>query len=242
LRTASTRIRQLEQSSTAFDYSEKDGKRAAHYVYLSPNDVLKIASALLLVAVRNGETVGAGKDIRVGLLQRYANQIMGVPVAKITTFLDVLAQVGVVNLGDDGGDSKVILNDADFFEALIQYLNEENLLEPSKRHDISLKGFVIMSLMAKHMAKFAKDQQTGMTIVNLGEIRKAEMTISGKEPFRMDEFVEVVKLGYASQPTIKSSDAVFTSIKQEEFMRAYRFQRVVMALNVVNEQKRKGGK
>src|SRR3954469_5730148 len=63
LRTASTRIRQLETASTAYDYSEKDGKRAAHYVYLSPNDVLKIASGLLLVASRNGTAVGTGVDI-----------------------------------------------------------------------------------------------------------------------------------------------------------------------------------
>src|SRR4051812_30131845 len=43
LRTASTRIRQLETASTAYDYNDKDGKRSSHYVYLSPIDVLKIA-------------------------------------------------------------------------------------------------------------------------------------------------------------------------------------------------------
>jgi len=235
LRTASTRIRQLESASTAFDYSEKDGKRSAHYVYLSPTDVMKISTALLLVGTR------AGLDIRVGLLQRYANQIMGIPVAKITTYLDLLAQVGLVHMGDDEGAAQVRLNDIDLLESLITYLNEENLLEPSKRHDISLKGFMILSLIAKHLPKYPKDQETGLSTVNLAEIRKAESQTSGKEPFRMDEFPELVKLGYATNVTIKSNDAMFTTIKPETFLQTYRFQRVVMAISVVNEQKRKGG-
>jgi CRP-like cAMP-binding protein len=235
LRTASTRIRQLETASTAFDYSEKDGKRSAHYVYLTPNEVLKIASGLLLVGSR------AGTNIKVGLLQRYVNQIMGVPVAKITTFLDVLGQVGVVRLGEDSGSTEVKLNEIDFLEQLIGYLNEENLLEPSKRHDVSLKGFMIMSCIAKHLSKYPKDESTGFATVNVAEVRAAETAAMGKEPFRMDEFPELVKLGYASNVTIKSNDAVFTTLKPEPFLQAYKFQRVAMAISVINEQKRKGG-
>jgi CRP-like cAMP-binding protein len=174
LRTASTRIRQLETASTAYDYSEKDGKRSAHYVYLSPIDVMKITSALLLVASRNGQPCVGGVDIRIGLLQRYANQIMGVPVAKITTFLDLLAQSGITQIVDQDGGTKVVLKDIDFVEALVQYLNEENLLEPSKRHDLSLKGFLIMSLISKHLSKYKKNETTGLTEVNLAEIQKAE--------------------------------------------------------------------
>ncbi|HAR41840.1 MAG TPA: hypothetical protein DCS07_04300, partial [Bdellovibrionales bacterium] len=64
LRTASTRIRQLESASVAVDYSDKDGKRNSHYVYLSPIDVLKIASGILLVCARNGAGVPGGVTVR----------------------------------------------------------------------------------------------------------------------------------------------------------------------------------
>jgi CRP-like cAMP-binding protein len=237
LRTASTRIRQLETASTAYDYSDKDGKRQAHYVYLSPNDVLKIATGLILVASRNGEQAKDGIDIRVGLLQRYVNQIMGVPVAKITTFLDVLAQVGITNVSDDG---RVALVDIDFLEQMITYLNEENLLEPSKRHDISVKAFIIMSLIAKHLSKYPPNESTGVCNVNLAEIKKLE-TLQGKEPFRFDELQDLVKLSYCANPTIKSATEAFTSVKKEPFIHAFKLQRIVMAVNAVNEQKRKGG-
>jgi hypothetical protein len=50
-----------------------------------------------------------------------------------------------------------------------------------------------------------------------------------------------VKIGYCTNVAIKSSDEAYTELKAEEFIKAYRMQRVVMALNAVNEQKRKGG-
>ncbi len=237
LRTASTRIRQLEQASTAYDYSEKAGKRSAHYIYLSPVDVLKIAAGLLLVAARNGNKVADGIEIRVGLLQRYANQIMGIPVAKITTMLDVLSQIGVVTIVDESG-GQVFLSDADFLEQMITYLNEENLLEPSKRHDITLRGFLVMGLIVKHLEGTAPDPGTGNTTVNVAEIRKLE-SVGGKNPFRMDEFPELVKLGYCTNITIKSGDAMFTTIRADEFKKIFRLQRAAMAIHGVNEQKRK---
>lgn len=241
LRTASTRIRQLETASTAFDYSDKDGKRSAHYVYLSPTDVLKIAAGLLLVASRNGTDVAGGTDIRVGLLQRYANQIMGVPVAKITTFMDILEQCGITTLLSENNSTRVILKDIDFVEQMISYLNEENLLEPSKRHDLTIRGFLIMGLMAKHLDRYGTDQVTGMRVVNIAEIRKLETRDGGKEPFRMEEFPELVKLGYASPLNAKSNEEMYTSVKAETFMQSYRLQRIVISVQAVNEQKRKTG-
>lgn len=243
LRTASTRIRQLETASTSFDYSDKDGKRSAHYVYLSPTDILKIASGLLLVASRNGTTAPGGLNVRVGLLQRYGNQIMGVPVAKITTFMDLLTQAGIMLMNEEpGGETKVILKDIDFLEHLIAYLNEENLVEPSKRHDLSPRGFLIMSLVAKHLSRYKADDATGMTRVNLAEIRKAETNAAGKEPFRMEEVPELVKYGYVTAVNIKSADEVYTTVKADTFAHAYRLQRVSLAIRAINEQKRKGAK
>ncbi|MCC7442845.1 MAG: Crp/Fnr family transcriptional regulator [Bdellovibrionales bacterium] len=237
LRSSSTRIRQLEQASTAFDYSSKDGKRSAHYVYLSPHDTLKIAAALLLVGTRNGEQKGKGRTVRAGLLQRYANQIMGVPVAKITTLLDVFQSCGILEGVDQAGSNEVMLVDPDFLEIYIAYQNEENLVEPSKQHNVSIKGFLIMSLIAKYIHQYPANEATGVSRVNLAEIIQAEAQLTGKEPFRMDEFPEVVNLGYCTQIEVKSSAQVFTQVKPQEFLKHYRLQRVSKALQAVNEEK-----
>jgi CRP-like cAMP-binding protein len=245
LRSASTRIRQLESSSLAYDYSKEDGKKSAHayYVYLSASDVLKICTCILLVAARNGKPVGAkGIEIRQGLLNRYANQVMGVPIAKITSMIDVLDTAGIMSVSDPASsDSQIVLQDIDFLEQLIAYLNEENLLEPSKRHDISIKGFLIMSLVSKHLYKFPVDPKTGLAEVNVASIKKAE-TREGKELFRMEDFSEITQLGYASPIRIKSSDESVSAIKPDLFVQTYRFQRVVMGVRAVNEQKAKGGR
>ena len=237
LRTAGNRIRQLESASTSFSYNERDGKRTQQYVFVSPGEVLKVFSAILLVASRNGESTSGGVQIRVGLLQRYANQIMQVPVAKMTTLLDVLTQVGAISIDPEKGMSEVIVTDLDFLERGVNYLNEQNLVDPSKRSDISLKAFVIMSMMAKNISRFPVDPASGTAKINLVEVKKLETGTSGKEPFRIDDFPELIKFGYASNLEVKSADEVLTSVKVDTFINAYRLQRLVKAIEAANEQK-----
>lgn len=239
LRSASTRIRQLESSSSAYDF-DKDGKRSAHYVFLSPSDVLKVLSSLLLVGSRaKAAATGKAVEIRPVLLHRYANQIMQVPLAKVTTLLDVLAQAGMLVIGDAAAEQSHVLQDSDLLEGLIGYLNEENLIEPSKRHDISVRGFLVMSLIAKHLSKGTKNAD-GTVAVNVAEIRKLETRPDGKEAFRPEEFGELVKLGYASALNVKTNDEMLTNVTPDSFVRIYRFQRIVLAVKAANEQKAKG--
>ena len=202
---------------------------------------MKICSSILLVSARNGKPSGNGVEIRPALLQRYANQIMGVPVAKVTSMVDILATGGVMSVADPASDSQIVVQDIDFLEQLIQYLNEENLLEPSKRHDVSIKGFMIMSLISKHIAKFPKDVETGTAAVNVAQVRKIELR-DGKELFRMEDFQELAQLGYASNINIKNNDEAISILKPEAFVQAYRLQKVVMGIRAANEQKSKGGR
>jgi CRP/FNR family cyclic AMP-dependent transcriptional regulator len=235
LRSASTRIRQLESSSTAY-LTEKDGKRSAHYVYLSTSDCLKISTSLLLVGVRNSTMTEQGADVRLGLLQRYANQVMNIPVAKITSMLDVLAESGVVIYGTGPDTGKVFLCDVDFLEKFIAYVNEENLLEPSKKHDISARGYAVMSTIAKHLARYPVEPSTGSTIVNVAEVRALETPAGGREPFRMEEFQELVKLGYGSVLQVQSANDVRSTIVPG-FELISRFQRVLLKMHILNEEK-----
>jgi hypothetical protein len=77
--------------------------------------------------------------------------------------------------------------------------------------------------------------------VNLAAIKAAETNPEGKAAFRMEEFPELVKLGYCTQLNAKSATEAFTDVKPEQFMLNYRFQKVILAINAVNEQKRKAG-
>jgi CRP-like cAMP-binding protein len=242
LRAASTRIRQLESASSAYDYSDPDGRRNSHYIYLSQSDCMKISTALLLVGARNGKAEAHGTEIRVGLLQRYANQVMGVPVAKITSYLDVLSHCGVVGLGEDAAAGQVFLKDANLLEQLIGYMNEENLLEPSKRHDISPRGFYIMSLIVKHLSRYPADKTTGICNINIAEIRSLEAKpVEGaapKDAFRVDEFQELVKLGYGGAMNIKSGSEILSPVNAAVFAQVARFQKIMMAIRDLNEHHR----
>jgi CRP/FNR family cyclic AMP-dependent transcriptional regulator len=241
LRAASTRIRQLESASTAYDYSDKDsGARNSHYVYLSPSEILKSGSALLLVASRAPLDDSGRQTISSGMLIRYANQIMSVPVAKVSSFLDVMETIGVTSGATGGAAQNFFVTDAFFLEELIAYLNEENLLEPRKRHDISPNGFRIMECIMSHIDLYPPDPKSGFCNVNLGEIKRREVLPDGRDPFRFEEVQELVKVGYATNLVFKGSEDAFTQVHPTDFLRAFRFQSACIKFRTVNEQKRKG--
>ena len=233
LRSTTTKMKNLESASSEMNYA--DGRR--NFIFLGVHDCLKIGSAVLLVALNSKEALPEGNRIRLGSLERYSNQVMGVPVAKVTSFLDILKQANIVHISDNSQD--VALKDPTLLEAFIQYVCDENLLEPTKRHDISLRGFLVMGLIAKHLDKFPKDEASGMSNVNVMEIIKLETTPAGKEPFRMDEFIELVKIGYASNLTVIATDKQTTMLQADAFRKAYRINRVLKIIEAMNEEKQK---
>lgn len=235
LRSTTTKVKNLESASSEVDYTDGAGRRS--FIFLSTHDSLKIATAVLLVACRAAEDTPEGKKLKMSSLERYANQIMGIPLAKVTSFLDVLKQAGIAHMPE--GSTDVTIKDVNGLEAFIQFQSDENLLEPTKRHDISLRGFLIMGLMVKHLSKFKKDPASGMTEVNLAEIIAVEKQALGKDPFRMDEFPELVKLGYCTQLNVKSGSEQTTLVHADQFVRACRMHRIQKIIEAVNEQKQK---
>jgi CRP-like cAMP-binding protein len=233
LRSTTTKLKNLESSSTEMNYA--DGRRS--FVFLSAHDGLKIATAILIVGALSKEDLPEGKRIKMSALERYANQVMGIPVSKVTIFLDALKQAGVLHISENSQD--IALRDAGLLEAFVHYVCDENMLEPTKRHDLSIRGFLVMGLIAKNMDKFPKDETTGMANVNVAEVLKMETTTPGKEPFRMDEFAELVKLGYASNLTVLSTDQQTTMIESDPFKRSYRIQRILKIVDAMNEEKQK---
>lgn len=237
LRTASNRIRQLESASVAYEYGDKGS--SAKFIFLSRHDVLKVLSVIFLSGLR-GKQETAGLEVREALLNRYGNQIFGIPVSKLNSVLDVLCQAGIIELVESADQpDKFVLKDMPFLEQLIGYLNEENLSEPKKRHDITTPGFVIMGFIAKHLPKYQKDANGGVIKINVAEIHKAEVKEDGRESFRMDQFAELVTLGYATQLELKSGSEAYTIVHPDDFNKAFRFQKVVKMVEALNDQKQK---
>ncbi len=234
LRSTTTKMKNLETSSSEMNYA--DGRR--NFTFLSSHDCLKISSAVLLSATLSKETLPEGPRVKIAALERYANQVMGVPVAKVTSFLDTLKQANIVHIAAD--NQEVALKDGALLESFIQYVCDENLLEPTKRHDVTIRGFLVMGLIAKHLDKFPRDETTGMANVNVAEVKKLETSAEGKEPFRMEEFAELVRVGLATNLTVLSGEQQTTLVTPDPFKRAYRIQRVLKMIEAMNEEKQKG--
>lgn len=238
LRSTTTKVKNLEQASVEISYGDKGSER--NFVFLSSHDCLKIASALQLVGMRSTEDTPDGKRIKPSTLERYASQITGVPLAKVTTFLEVLKNAGIVNISES--TQELALRDPVGLDAFIQFVCDENLLEPAKRHDMSIRGYLIMGLMAKHIDRFQSDASNGMTQINIALIRKLEMEANGgKEPFRMDEVAELTKLGFSSQLQVLSTDEQMVIVQTESFKKIAKVQRVLKLVDAVNEEKSKSG-
>lgn len=241
LRSASNRIRQLESSSTTFDYSDKDGARSANYTYIASADLMKTLSAVILVAARHGKPGASGIEISVQQVSRVAGLMLSVPSAKITSVIDLLIQSECIEAGTQAADLSVIVKQIDFLEKFLSYLCDENLLEPSKRHDVSLKAFAVMSAIAKNLSKYPTDPASGFATINLAEIKRVEKEATGKEPFHLDDFSELVTLGYATNMTALSATDMVSHLKPDAFLMHYRFQKIAVAVRALNEQKRRAG-
>jgi len=236
LRNASTKIRQLEQTNVAVDYS---GSGVKNYVYLGVSDALKAASALLLVAVtskRSGEN--SGDPISIARLEKFANQIMGVPVSKVTSFLDVLAQAGYLTMGEASESGAVELKDREFLEKWIGYVNEQNLLSEDKRLIIHNRAFLIMNAIYKHIDQYKPDVSTGKSTVNIAEVLKKETKPEGKAPFRLEEVEELVKINLCGPPAFNSAENCAIEVHNDTFKMLFRYHKVLKSLEYLNEQKR----
>ncbi len=238
LRSANNKIRQLETSSTAYTYGS-DGVSTT-YQFLSVYDVLKTSTALLVAGARNGVASPGGSMLcTMRQIEHYANHIMGVHQSKIEEFVNILEQVGLTKVDRSVLDKiQVYIMDLDQIEALIQYLNEENLKEHKKQIVIGIKGVNVMGFIAKNIELFPPNKE-GVSVVNLYRILEIEKQANqGKEPFRMDDLSEVIKVKLASDLALKDNNTILTNIKTAEFIRAYRIQKIVKLVEAVNEKKR----
>ncbi|MEK7691045.1 MAG: cyclic nucleotide-binding domain-containing protein [Bdellovibrionota bacterium] len=233
LRTASTRIRQLESSAVEYD---KEGKRTG-YVFVAMHEVLKILGCILLGAARYGKSKNSRVIFPASALQRFASQIYNIPVAKITTLTELLTDMDIMGGADDGSVNELIVEDIDFLDKLITYLNEQNLLEPSKRKEITSKGLHCIGLIVKYLSKFPVDEK-GIARINVGQIRMSEGGAAAKGGFRIEDLSELVRLGYITNPEIKTQEEAYVTGFADQLNNQYRFHLFIKAIEDLNQKKR----
>ena len=75
---------------------------------------------------------------------------------------------------------------------------------------------------------------------NVQAIKKDETEKTGKDPFRIDEFAELVRVGFTGNPEVRDANTTVVQVTTEEFIKIHSFVRVTKAVDALNEQKRAG--
>lgn len=241
LRSANTKIRQLETTSSQLTYG-RDGATQV-YTFLPQSDVMKLCLSILLIGSRSVRNETSPVKIKQTLIQRYAGQILNIHTNKIAAGLDVLEKVGILaieKVQDSKGEKiEFLLKDIELLETFLHFMNEENLKEHSKKLTFSIKGIRVLELVVKHLEKYPADPD-GISTINVAEILALEKPGNGgKDPFTLDEFAELVKNKVATELSIRDSSNVFSQVNATSIARLHKMQLICHEFDLVNSTKRR---
>ncbi|MBN1114802.1 MAG: cyclic nucleotide-binding domain-containing protein [Oligoflexia bacterium] len=122
LREANNKIKLLEESSASIDYS---GRSKEHQL-LNEASLIKIASLLSFIASKFGKESEKGILITMGRLRKFALQIYGIPMSRITAALDVFSGAEVILVEEDEEEgNKIYIRDMKILDGYIEWCNEE---------------------------------------------------------------------------------------------------------------------
>jgi len=206
LRTTSNRLREIESSSTVYAKDE-DGRTTKVHEFLSTAELLKLSTALLVAAARNGEKNADGSSrVKAGWLQYFAGQVMGIQLAKVQVFTDVLNEAKVIRIerGENGVDLKLL--DLDRLEKFIYFSQEENAKTEDKQLQITGKGMAILDAVAEFSPLLTTPVAAEYLTVNLDEAYQKAVAAKGdKFPFDFGAFEEVEKTGLSKELRVEAS-------------------------------------
>ncbi|MCM0607076.1 MAG: cyclic nucleotide-binding domain-containing protein [Xanthomonadaceae bacterium] len=237
LRAASNKIRQLEAAQQSFDYS-KDSLQLG-YTFINSTEAAKLATCVLLVALRKSNAGQKNTPLELEMFNKIANQVHGLASSKTQAFIDTLIQAGMITQEGEGSAAKFSLNDLDVLEKYIMQVNESNQQEPVKRKIFSVRGFTIMSVIGKYLSKFKTDSAQTKVKINLFQIQTAEKEATGKAPFRNDEYEELIRHEYVGAINFQAEGEIMSEIDTTHFIMQYKIQRLIKALDALNDSKRK---
>lgn len=240
LRTTSNRVRELESSSTVYAKNE-DGRTTKLHEFLSTADLLKLGTALLTAGSRNAEKHADGSlRVKAGWLQYFAGQIMGMQLAKVQVFTDVLNEAKVIKIekGVDAVELKLL--DLDRLEKFIYFAQDENSKMEDKQLPITEKGMAIADAVAEFSGIMQAAPGPEHFTVNLEEAyQKAAAAKGVKVPFDYGAFEELEKSGLSKDLRVEAGGKV-SVFALARFQKLYPVLALRQRFRDMNAQKREG--
>jgi CRP-like cAMP-binding protein len=224
LRETNNRLRALESVSTDYE-TDKYGNRSREFTYVNSSELLKFCTALLLVGARYGKQATDGVEFSIPLLERFASQIMQVGASKIISLLEVFRSTKVV-----AGDSKI--SDIKFLDQLIQYLNDQNLVEPSKKRVLTEAGFKALQVVYENKATAEKVSDTLEQVNVAPYLQKAGITLS--------QVQELFDQSFAHTINMVSGNEAYVQYEPAKLAQEYKVYWILNEVSKLNETKRKG--
>ncbi len=236
LRTANTRLRQLESANTTLNYSDT-GKRT-NFQFLSLIEFSKACSTVILEAIQSNSPSPEGVVVSLDTMGYYANNVFGLPISKMECSLDILQEIAIAKRFEEKGVPKAKIQDLKTIDSIIRIMIEENKLEQSRRHEPTVRSHNIMQFIAQTLPKFTPDPKTGVSTINLIEVKKFADTNTGREAFKLDELSELIRMEFITSPKTFSAEVVTTTLKPDLFMSQIKYIKTIYAIKALNEQKR----
>ncbi len=223
LRTTNNRLRALESVSTDYE-TDKFGNRSKEFTFVNSSDLLKFSTALLLVCSRYGKPAQNGIEFQIPLLERFGSQIMQVGSSKIFSLIEVFKSVGFIS-----EESK--LHDIKFIDEMISFLNDQNLVEPSKKRALTEFGYKVLKVIMenRNLAVKISDSVEQMNVAPL--MASASLPISQAQELADQGFLQSINMTSGSDVTIQYDIA--------QFNRESRIFYLLFEIGKMNESKRK---
>ncbi len=198
LRSTNNRLRELENSSMVYTKDE-EGRTTKVHEFLSTAETLKLSSAILLAASRNGEKNADGSPkIKAGWVQFYGSQIFGVQLSKIQTFIDVLNDAKILRIEKGKDQVDLHLLQLDRLEKFMYFSHEENGKTEDKQLPLTDKGVAILEFVAE-FSEISKAKGETFSVDMEQVFQKAAAAKNEKIPFEWEAFKELVKGGFAQE-------------------------------------------
>lgn len=238
LRQTNKKVRELSSDNTVFT-KDTEGRSTKAHSFLHHHDQFKLFTGLIMAGSRHGEAQSDGSVIvRAGWLQIFANQILSAPLAKVTTFTEVLQDAGVIDVTKDDKKVDIVIKNVGFLEDYILWLNEENLKPEDKQKNLSAKAMNILDAIYAYGGIFDLPDEDE-TQVDLDAIQKKVKEVIGQNAtLDWPSFNDVVRCGLATEISVGEGGKKNTNLRLKEFKRVYPYLNLRQRFEDINAMKR----
>ncbi len=224
LRNTNNRLRALENVSTDYE-TDKFGNRSREFTYVNSSELLKFSTALLIAGSRYGKQSPEGTEFSITVVEKFASQIFQIGSSKVFSLLEVFKTTGIISEGSKISDMK-------FLDQMIQFLNDQNLVEPTKKRTLTENGFKSLQIIFDNRASATKVSETLEQVNIAPHLEPAGLTLSQVQELFAQSFVHTINMVSGSE--------VYAQYEPPKLALEGRVYWVLNEVNKLNESKRKG--